>query len=44
VTFAETFEAAAFVGIESLAVASTVCPNGEFTIGNDDAADICAAS
>ena len=43
-TFAERFEPAAFVGVESLAVTSTVRPNGESTIPNDNAAALCTAS
>jgi hypothetical protein len=34
----------AFVGIESVAVTSTVCPTGEGMLPNDDAALICTAS
>ncbi|HEU5301945.1 MAG TPA: major capsid protein [Acidimicrobiia bacterium] len=42
--FAETFEAVAFVGVESLAVTSTVCPNGESQIASDETGSVCAAS
>jgi hypothetical protein len=43
-SFAETWEAAAYVGFESLAVTSIVCPNGESTIPNNSTSTLCAAS
>jgi hypothetical protein len=43
-TFAENWEGVAFLGGESLVVTSTVCPTGESSAPNDDAALICAAS
>jgi hypothetical protein len=40
----QSFDAVAFVGTESLAVTSAVCPTGESMIPNNNTSTLCAAS
>lgn len=42
-TFTETFEAVAFLGVESLLVTSTICPTG-LTAGTADTSGLCSGS